>query len=182
MTDKHVQQFIDSVIPGEIDLAITPGGRVGDASPLGTHGPRRLTDYEREIAHALVRKRGFSKSHAIATAKNATKKWARGGGKVRPQVRAGAAKSLAESAALANGPSSTAVHNVVDLATKLRAGSIPSGKGKGKFPITDQHSVQSAARLVGKAKGVSRKTVVTHIRREAKRRGLALPKSWQHGT
>lgn len=82
------------------DLAITPGGRVGDASPLGTKGPRKLTDYEREIAHALMRKRGMSKSHAIAVAKNATKRWAAGGGKVRPQVRAGAAASLAESAAL----------------------------------------------------------------------------------
>lgn len=81
------------------DLAITPGGRPGDASPLGKKGPRKLTDYTREIAHALMR-RGFSKSHAIATARNSQKRWASGRGKVRPQVRAGAAASLARQAAL----------------------------------------------------------------------------------
>lgn len=77
----------------DLDLAITPGGRVGDASPLGTKGPRRLDDYVRIVAHALIRK-GFSKSHAIATAKNSLKRWRRGGGHVRPQVQAGASAHL----------------------------------------------------------------------------------------
>lgn len=77
-------------------MAITPGGRVGDASPLGTKpGPRQLDDYVREVAHALMRDHGYSKSHAIAAAKNALKRWRRGGGGVRPQVRAGAAAALA---------------------------------------------------------------------------------------
>lgn len=79
----------------ETDLAITPGGRVGDASPLGTKpGPRQLDDYVRMVAHALMREHGFTRSHAIATAKNALKRWRRGGGHVRPQVRAGAAAHL----------------------------------------------------------------------------------------
>lgn len=81
-------------------VAITPGGRVGDNSPLGRSGKRKLVDYVREVAHALMREHGFSKSHAIATAKNSLRKWARGGGKVRPQVRAGAAAGLSAQKAL----------------------------------------------------------------------------------
>lgn len=81
-------------------MAITPGGRVGDASPLGKSGKRKLTDYVREVAHALMREHGFSKSHAIATAKNSLRKWSAGGGHVRPQVRAGAAAGLADQARL----------------------------------------------------------------------------------
>lgn len=81
------------------DLAITPGGRVGDASPLGTKGPRKLTDYTREIAHALMRA-GHDRSSAIAIARAAQARWARGGGHVRPQVRAAAAASTAAQHAL----------------------------------------------------------------------------------
>lgn len=103
-------------------MAITPGGRVGDASPLGKKGPRRLDDYVREVAHALMR-RGFGKSHAIATAKNSLKRWRRGGGKVRPQVRAGAAAHLGLQQALdrSHGKSMSAAvdqaaHELLDLA------------------------------------------------------------------
>lgn len=82
----------------DTDLAITPGGRVGDASPLGKPGgPRKLTDYTREIAHALLRTgRAKTRSQAIAIARGAQKRWSRGGGKVRPQVRVAAAKSTVE--------------------------------------------------------------------------------------
>lgn len=79
-------------------MAITPGGRVGDASPLADKGggPRRLTDYIREVAHALMRDHGFTKSHAIATARNQIRKWAMGGGHVHSAVRAGASASEAQ--------------------------------------------------------------------------------------
>lgn len=82
-----------------IDLAITPGGRVGDASPLGK-GPRRLSDYEREIAHALIRK-GHSKRDAIRMARGLLKKAAATGrwgdkGRASGPVRAGAAASIAQ--------------------------------------------------------------------------------------
>lgn len=86
-----------------ISLAITPGGRVGDASPLakpGYKGKRKLSDYEREVAHALMRK-GHSKKRAIKMARGIIRnaatlgKWGRG--KVRnPAVRAGAAASIAQ--------------------------------------------------------------------------------------
>lgn len=75
-------------------MAVTPGGRPGDASPLGKKaGPRKLTDYTREVAHALMRDHGYSKHQAIRMARGVIARWGRGGGKVRPQVRAAAAAS-----------------------------------------------------------------------------------------
>jgi hypothetical protein len=80
-------------------MALTPNGRVGDASPLGK-GPRRLSDYERMIAHALMRK-GTPESKAIAIARGLLKKAAATGrwgdhGKAGAKTRAGAAASIAQ--------------------------------------------------------------------------------------
>lgn len=73
-------------------MAITPGGRVGDASPLGHgKGPRHLDDYVREVAHALMREHSYDEHQAIRIARGVIAKWGRGGGHVRPQVSAGAA-------------------------------------------------------------------------------------------
>jgi hypothetical protein len=82
-----------------VDLASTPNGRPGDASPLGK-GPRRTSDYERMIAHALMRK-GKTKSEAIAMARGLLKKAAATGrwgdhGKAGARTRAGAAASIAQ--------------------------------------------------------------------------------------
>jgi hypothetical protein len=82
-----------------IDLALTPNGRPADASPLGK-GPRRLSDYEREIAHALMRK-GKTKRDAIRMARGLLKKAAASGrwgdhGKAGAATRAGAAASIAQ--------------------------------------------------------------------------------------
>jgi GNAT superfamily N-acetyltransferase len=81
-----------------LELAVSPGGRPADASPFGKKGgPRRLDDYEREVAHALQRNHGWSESHAIAAARNAISHWAVGQqvggfkGHPRPQVQAAAA-------------------------------------------------------------------------------------------
>jgi hypothetical protein len=59
----------------------------------------------------------------------------------------------------------------------MRPGSIPSGPGKGKFPVTNQHQANSAAKLIGHAKGVSKKRVRAHIIAQAKARGLKVPTS-----
>lgn len=82
-----------------VDLAVTPNGRPGDASPLGK-GKRRLSDYEREIAHALMRK-GMPKERAIPMARGLLKKAAASGrwgdhGKAGSKTRAGAAASIAQ--------------------------------------------------------------------------------------
>lgn len=82
-----------------LDFAVTPNGRVADASPLGK-GKRKLSDYEREIAHALMRK-GIPKARAIPMARgllkkaNATGRWGHSG-KAGAKTRAGAAASIAQ--------------------------------------------------------------------------------------
>lgn len=84
-------------------MAITPNGRPGDKSPLarpGYTGPRRTSDYEREIAHALIRK-GYPKGKAIGMARGLLRKAAATGrwgdhGKAGARTRAGAAASIAQ--------------------------------------------------------------------------------------
>lgn len=86
-----------------IDLATTPNGRPGDASSLarpGYTGKRKLSDYEREIAHALMRK-GMPKERAIPMARGLLKKAAKTGrwgdhGKAHGPTRAGAKASIAQ--------------------------------------------------------------------------------------
>lgn len=68
--------------------------------PLGTHGlwgnkQIQLPAYIQNLAHALIRS-GHPESAAIAIAIATVKRWASGGGKVHPEVRAAAAKALAE--------------------------------------------------------------------------------------
>ena len=83
--------------------AMTPGGRVGDDSPIGEPGGRQnwvdkaggLPKYIRMVAHALIRK-GMAESRAIATAVNTMKRWAAGGGNVSAKVQAAAVKAVAE--------------------------------------------------------------------------------------
>jgi hypothetical protein len=85
-------------------VAITPGGRVGDASPTGHKGGKRqLSDYERELWHALVR-RGVPEKKAYRMARGILRnalggKWGRG--RIRnPAVQAGAYASMAQRAAI----------------------------------------------------------------------------------
>jgi hypothetical protein len=76
-------------------LAISPGGRPADASPTGKKpgGPRGLTDYLREVVHALKRK-GVPESTAIAIARSQQAKWA--AKSKNPAIRAASVKSLAD--------------------------------------------------------------------------------------
>jgi hypothetical protein len=80
-------------------MAITPNGRPADASPLGK-GKRKLSNYEREIAHALIRK-GMPRERAIPMARGLLKKAVASGrwgdhGKAGAATRAGAAASIAQ--------------------------------------------------------------------------------------
>lgn len=138
----------------DADLAITPGGRPGDASSLakpGYKGKRKLSDYEREVAHALIRK-GHSKSRAIAMARGIIRnaatlgKW--GQGRVRnPAVAAGAVASIAQRKSFANKPADdvdlvfgrsqkVAVAKAVAASRKRRTGSIPVGRRKSASKVS----------------------------------------------
>lgn len=46
-----------------------------------------------------------------------------------------------------------------------------------KFPIRNQHDLDSAAKLIGKAKNPAK--VKERIKKIAKRKGLTLPESWK---
>jgi len=82
-------------------VAISPGGRVADASPIGKPGGRRnwvdntggLPRYMRMIAHALIRK-GMTPSRAIATAHEHLERLA--ATSKNPNVKAAAVAALAE--------------------------------------------------------------------------------------
>ena len=59
----------------------------------------------------------------------------------------------------------------------LKAGDALPGSPP-KFPIKDQEDMNNAARLSGNS-SVSRATIVAHMKRMAKKHGLALPKTLQ---
>jgi hypothetical protein len=155
-------------------MAVTPNGRPGDASPLakpGYTGGRKLSDYERMIAHALMRK-GKSKQAAIRMARgllNKANKTGRWGdhGKAHAPTRAGAAASAAQRATFA-----VEDVKVLDFAKKR-----PGSMSNGKYPVTSAKSARSAYKLRNHGKGVSAAKVKAHIRAECKKRGIPIPKA-----
>jgi hypothetical protein len=122
-------------------------------SPLGEPGgpglfhdkSLSLPAYIENIAKSLMKKRGMSKSRAIATAIAVCKRWAAGVGNVSPEVRAAAAKAIAEwNAARAKAkatPNKTSHSNdsivgtVIDLANK---------KKKDKQSSSEKHRREAA--------------------------------------
>lgn len=92
----------DPQVYNEVTKAISPGGRPADDSPFSSSKTDNwvaraggLPKYIREVAHALVRS-GHPESKAIAMAVGIVRNWAEGKGNVRPQIRAAAAKNIAE--------------------------------------------------------------------------------------
>jgi hypothetical protein len=171
-----------AVINADLDLAVTPGGRPGDASPLarpGYHGKRKLSDYEREVAHALMRK-GTERRRAIMMARGIIRnaairgKWGRG--HVRnPAVAAGAAASIAQRKAFAE-----PVGSVVDLA-KLKAKARKKLKKsqfalpeKRAYPINDRAHAIAALRMRGHASPAEQARIVAAVRRRYPDIGTAI--------
>lgn len=80
-------------------LVVTPAplGSQGLWHTPGKHSPvkQKLPNYIEHIAQALMRD-GMSESIAIATAINAVKRWAKGKGKVHPEVISASQSALAE--------------------------------------------------------------------------------------
>lgn len=80
-------------------LASTPNplGPNGLWNTPDKHSPakQKLPNYIENIAHALMRD-GMDESRAIATAISAVKRWASGGGHVRPEVREAAQSAVSE--------------------------------------------------------------------------------------
>ena len=97
-----------TVVENGIRAGVCTGDGPCDPSPLGagknwvtkTDPMEGIGVYARAIAHALIRDKGFTESHAIATAIGAVKHWAAGGGNVTDATRARAAAEVAHWEAL----------------------------------------------------------------------------------
>lgn len=81
----------------ELIVALAKKGRL-DWSPKSNwvEDAGGLPKYIEDIAVALIRDHGYTRERAIATAVNRVKKWAAGGGDVKADTKAKAAKALAE--------------------------------------------------------------------------------------
>ena len=97
-TDEEKEAF-DAIADTYSSDPATEGTTEEDGDDLGTFNwvsdAGGLPHYIDRIRKALQR-RGMPKSHAIASAVNQVKRWARGGGKVTAKTRAKAVKALAE--------------------------------------------------------------------------------------
>lgn len=82
----------------ELESTPHPLGPGGLWNTPDKHTPARqhLPYYVQHIADALMRDHGMGESQAIATAINAVKRWAEGGGDVHPEVRAASQRAVAE--------------------------------------------------------------------------------------
>ena len=168
----------------------------------------QLPAYIQNVARGIMRKRGASKSQAIQLAVGAVKRWARGGGDVGPEVRAAAAKAVAEwEAAKAKAratPNKSREHAVqrpaaVELASQegqrvtVKYGSGPSqqarasaqSKGQafrdGRFPIRNVADLKKAIRAYGRAKDADKPAIKAFIMRRARALGAAnlIPQDWR---
>jgi len=83
-------------------LAETPSPWGSPAGPgLWRHKSWKLPDYVEQVSKGIMKSgRAASESEAIHMALGVLARWARGGGKVSPEVQAAAAKAIAEFAAL----------------------------------------------------------------------------------
>lgn len=147
-----------------------------------------LPAYIQNVAKGLMES-GHERSEAIRMAVGICKRWARGGGNVTPEVRAAAAKAIAEwEAAKVKAHSMASDNEGIELArssTKLdtasRAGYADTGVAlpDGSFPIRNGADLDNAVHLVGHAKDP--KKAMRHIIRRARALGLTarLPDKWK---
>jgi hypothetical protein len=108
-----------------LEVTPAPYGKPGGPGLYGVAGNKH-SDYFEQIVKALTEKRGMDKGKASQVAWGVLRKWAGGGGKVHPEVRAAAAGALAKEAAagaLAKGSQHAAswdqVSRAVELATVM---------------------------------------------------------------
>lgn len=99
-----------------------PYGKPGGPGLYGVAGQRH-SDYFEQLVRAFMTKRGMDKAGASRMAWGALKRWARGGGGVHPEVRAAAAKALAEEEAKAKTAHSHAV-SWDDVARDIRLSTV----------------------------------------------------------
>jgi hypothetical protein len=93
--DEHAQKWLqESVKTAGYSVTPHPFGKPGGPG-LWKHKGLMLPAYIQNVAHG-IQKSGKTESEAIASAVAIIKRWAAGGGGVHPEVKAAAAKALAE--------------------------------------------------------------------------------------
>lgn len=106
----------------------------------------KLPDYIENVAKGLIED-GHDRSSAIAIAISAVKRWATGGGKVGPEVRAASAKAVAEWTALKASAGGSSSHSAVRTGAVELVG--PKGYVHGWIKVGDEVAdVDGAAKKV----------------------------------
>jgi hypothetical protein len=145
-----------------------------------------LPPYIRNIAKAIMRKRGMDESHAIAIAKASTGKWAAGGGKVKPEVRAASAVTNADWAAKrarahAHANAGDYARAIVEL-TGTAAGAAqdthgvtgqfaPKGSAQGAKNDKAKSTASAHAKATAAAKAKAHKAHLAHLAHDPKAAG-----------
>ena len=86
--------------PDDLDLIVTLGRLDWSPKKNWVENEGGLPKYIEDIALALIRDHGMTRERAIATAISRVKRWAAGGGDVKADTRAKAAKAVAQWEAL----------------------------------------------------------------------------------
>lgn len=136
-------------------LAVTPHplGKPGGPGLFRIKG-ESLPPYVENIAHALMDKRGLTKSRAIEMALGVVERWKDGGGKVSPEVRAAAAKAWA--AWLASRAKARAIPNKSDHTNDTSAVELAGDMHQWKHgwvPLTPYATAVKAKHVTGSTKG-----------------------------
>jgi len=136
-----------------------------------------LPPYIRNIAKAIMRKRGIDESHAIAIAKASTSKWAAGGGSVKPEVRAASAATNADweakrARAHAHANAGDYARAIIEL-----TGTAAGAAADTKSTLTGQFIAKGSAQAAGGAKNDKAKaTARAHAQATAKAKTKAKAK------
>lgn len=151
-------------------------------------GTGHLPNYIRRIADHLIAQ-GMMESHAIASAVNTVKRWARGGSvrenggpNVKPDTVVKAAAALAEwEAKKAQAKASQSLTDEFrDVSTKERKGLAKEGNAlpDGSFPIANVQDLKNAIQAIGRAKDPEKaKRHIKKRARELNAEGL-IPDTW----
>lgn len=119
------------------ELSATPDPFGSPSGPgLWKHKGWKLPNYVEQVAHGILKSGGAaSESEAIQKAIGVLKNWASGQGKVRPEVRAAAAKAIAEWTALKARAGSSSHAAVRTGPVELNNVASPAGVVRYKAPI-----------------------------------------------
>jgi len=166
--------------------------------PLGTQGlwhhqGWQLPAYIQNVAKGMMES-GMDRESAIVEAIGTVRRWATGGGNVHPEVRAAAAKAIAEWDALKASTHSNVWEEVTELATptaEMRQNALKKGaalppaagssSNEARFPLTNRKLASDAVKMVQLAKPESQQPMIRRwLMKQLRAKGWAdlIPSAW----